>query len=430
MPEASPRSTQPGFLDFDTREVRLACVAVIGIAVLALVSMFLLSNFRPGILQQEYFGGDFPTFFRVGKILRNYPAEMIYDQDLNEKLHLEIRPSDGMLRLPFVNPPFIALLFYALGGLTYATAFACWLVLSAALYGAGLLLLTRPETSRPTSKPSGDMLITALLLACAFEPFIYETWLGGQLSSIGFLAVALAIFAERRERPFLSGIALALCLYKPTLLAGILPMLLLTRRIRTLLGSAMGCLLLTGFMLVTTGPASLERFIAVAFRHRALSMGDAGVFKVIKFVDLNMFSYVLAGRYSRVLLALIAPFLLYVAWRLGRFWWRTGPDPSRGAMPWALALVWGCLINIYVPIYDTVLVVIACMLAFPVALRHAHGEVPLEFRAVLALLFVTPWVSQILAATIHLQLYTLVLISLGVYLLRLSAKSGCAMVES
>jgi hypothetical protein len=85
---------------------------------------------------------------------------------------------------------------------------------------------------------SGEDWLTALLLALSFEPFVFETLQGGQLSSVAFAAIAVALLAERRDHPVAAGAVLGLCLYKPTLLIFIVPMLIVGRRWRTLAGLA------------------------------------------------------------------------------------------------------------------------------------------------------------------------------------------------
>src|SRR5437763_12599852 len=95
------------------------------------------------------------------------------------------------------------------------------------------------------SLPSADRSLI-LLLALAFEPFIMECWLGGQLSAFGFFCVALALRLDLAGRPFRSGLVLGLCFYKPTLLVLLLPMLVVGRRFRTLAGMAATGLALLG----------------------------------------------------------------------------------------------------------------------------------------------------------------------------------------
>src|SRR2546427_13263575 len=54
------------------------------------------------------FGGDFVEFHTAGRILNKYGSHRLYDFQLQDDLTHEFVPG---LSLPFVTPPFVALLF-------------------------------------------------------------------------------------------------------------------------------------------------------------------------------------------------------------------------------------------------------------------------------------------------------------------------------
>src|ERR1700692_3154528 len=108
------------------------------------------------------------------------------------------------------------------------------------LYLTGLLLLAG-RFFRGDRKRQSIICCFAML----YWPFINRTMLNGQLAAIGFLSIALAVCLEEADRRYLSGIALSVCVYKPTLLLLIVPMLFITRRRRTLIGFAAGTAILT-----------------------------------------------------------------------------------------------------------------------------------------------------------------------------------------
>src|SRR6185295_20283569 len=80
-----------------------------------------------------------------------------------------------------------------------------------------------------------------------------ECLAGGQTSALAFFCLALAINQERRGHYILSGLALSLCAYKPTLLLLVVPMLFFTRRHSTLLGFVAGCAVLAVVSLLVVG---------------------------------------------------------------------------------------------------------------------------------------------------------------------------------
>src|SRR5262249_53073985 len=165
-------------------------------------------------------------------ILNRSGPDQLYDAEYQDQLYHELLPNlPADECLPYVHPPFVALAFRPLAQLSYEWSFGMWLVISAGLYLLGLWVVWSSLRGVPPADWS-----TILLLALSFEPFVMETWLGGQLSAFGFCCLALAWAYERRGRPIASGLALGLCLYKPTLLVLVLPMMVVARRFRMLFG--------------------------------------------------------------------------------------------------------------------------------------------------------------------------------------------------
>src|SRR5205085_3363606 len=132
------------------------------------------------------------------------------------------------------------------------------------LYLAGLAIFSARFFPRDHLKQS-----LIFCFALSFYPFVMSTLFNGHLSAIGFLALALAFREEDSGRPFLSGLALSACLYKPTLLVLLLPMLLVTRRYKTLLGFTAGVLALATFTTALEGTRVWSGYIDLAlyFRH-------------------------------------------------------------------------------------------------------------------------------------------------------------------
>lgn len=405
---------RPRSLAFEWHEIRVACLFVIAIALAFALGLQVAARWMPELQQHEFFGGDFPTFYRAGLVLQSHPPAALYDDALNTQLHLALRPADGALRLPYVYPPFVAYLFIPFSHFSYPTALLLWLIVSGALAALAVRLLMRHDSFDTRTRTIGTFL------ALSFEPLIYETWLGGQLSVFALVSIALAVHCEDKDRRFLSGLALSLCIYKPTLLVLIAPMLLLTRRWQTLAGLATGAAAILGASLAAIGPEPFSNFLHAAQLHSQRALANPGFFKLVKFVDLNLFSTVAAGSYSLWLRLAFAPLVIYVLWRLASYWW-TCPPRNRIASwsSWALAIAWTLLLNIYVPVYDTAILIVACALAARVVADSDDGQVAESFAFFLTLLYLAPWVSQALADALHIQFLTLVLLAFGFYLLAL-----------
>jgi hypothetical protein len=358
-------------------------------------------------------GADFNGFYTAGAILNDEGPERLYDREFHYQRAHELLPNlDRDDWLPFVHPPFVAGVFRVFAQLPYAWACAAWLAVSAGLYLLGLAAVGQTLRHLDASDRT-----TSLLLALAFEPFIMECWQGGQLSAIGFCAVSVAWWCYRTSRPIAAGAALGVCLYKPTLLVLLLPMLVVGRQGRMLLGFALMAVALAGASVLTVGIDVCQSYAAILLGFTQQTTGQGGlVLRTWKYVDLNAFLRLLTGGPSKahwpLLLALALAPLAYLA----RLWWRMpSTDDDRQALTWAATITWTPVLNLYVGVYDSVLVVIGALLTIDISRRR-----PLP--ALLALVFVTPWITQPLARSAGVQIYTLALAALGVYQLDLAAR--------
>ena len=398
------------------KRIRFVCSAVLATTlVLLAISLGTAKNgvtiFGTGL------GADYAAFYVAGKILNECSAAQLYDLGLQNQIQHSLMPGlPAGAWLPFRGyPPLVAVCFQPLALLRYEWSYPAWLVISAGLYVAGFTLIWRTLHATPSRERS-----TALLLALSFEPFLMESWVGGQLPAVGFFFIALALFCEDRRHSILAGVALAFCLYKPTLVLLILPLLLIGRRLKTLLGfcAAAGALVTIGVLL--TGPRSYLQYVDMLTTHLRDTTQRASVFADWKFVDLVSFVRLLVGHTSMlgrivVLLLCCAVFLC-----LAVGWWRSkNHDGDRERLLWAATLTGTLVVNVYVGIYDATLVVLSALLTADVLLRRV--QFTSGFRLLLLLLYLVPWFSQFIAQATGVQLYTLVLAGFALYQLRLCA---------
>jgi hypothetical protein len=364
-------------------------------------------------------GADYAGFYSAATLLNTNLSSRLYDFALQDAIYHTVLPDDPN-HLPYLHPPFVAVALRPLARLPYAWSFGAWLLISGGLYLAGLVLTFRILHSRPrTDQP------LLLLLAFSFEPFIMECWIGGQLSAFGFFCLALTYFCLETDRPTAGGMALGFCLYKPTLLVLLLPMLALTRCWRALAGFTLVGGGLAGVSLAAVGWRACRDYawLLVGFA-RAASGSEGRGLPVSKFVDLNAFCRLFFGDPLPVWLL-----LLIVAVPLGCLaigWWQIGRvDGVCRRVIWASTLTWTLVANLYVGSYDSISIVLALLLTADIACRAGEGGEPFRgpiFPLFLLLLYIVPWISQHLAQFAGLQLYTLVLLAFAVYQLTLIRK--------
>jgi hypothetical protein len=403
----------------DRGRIRFVCAVVLLLSTVLVVISFATAEggvtaFGPPL------GADFAGFYNAGTILNlSAPSQRdrLYDFRFQDELYHGLLP--GLTRektLPFVHPPFVALFFSYLARLPYEVAVAIWLAVSGVMYLTGVMLV------RGVLRAQSELdWPTVVLLALSFEPFIMECWIGGQLSAVGFLCVILALRLEHAGRCFTSGMALGLLLYKPTLLVLILPMLVISQRWRSLLGLMVTGALFAALSYAGAGRHNCMEYAEVLFGFARMAAGEGGLattgtleIPLWKYVDLNSFFRLLVNARGVIHWMLftataVAPLsLLIVAW------WKTGArEWMYRRLVWAGTLTGTLIINLYVGIYDTVLIVPAVLLTADAVIYPATGELgklTSGFRALVLALYAVPWFTQPLARQSGLQTFTLVLL--------------------
>lgn len=394
--------------------IQFICLLVLTIYLVVLAVSF-ATNVRGRTIFGPYLGADFGAFYIAGRIFNTHPPERIYDAGLHHRLYHEQFPdAPPDSNLPYVNAPFFILPFTVLARLRYSWAYFIWLAISAIAYVTGIFLTWRTRTAIP-----GDAWLMALLLSVSFMPFLVECLAGGQTSAVGFFCLALAIVGERRGHHILSGLALSVCGYKPTLLALILPMLVMTRRQLTLLGFVVGSGLLTLMSMLIVGWQGCLAYINTLLYFTNASTSTVSGLRSWKYVDINSFFRLLAGDYPYLRWTLTGAVFVIVLPLIFRLWWKADRKrESTQSLVWALTLTWTLVLNLYLGIYDTTLIVLSALLLTDVLYGQRVGDQPLlsrTYKIILLLIWFVPWITQPLARLSGLQLYTLVLTLMGSY---------------
>jgi hypothetical protein len=401
----------PGLL-----EINLVCWGLfIGFeAVPFLISFW--ACFRAGGRLDYLLPCDFVYFYGIGRVATEYPLSRLYDYALVLKVTNEIYTFKDLVWGPNPYPPFVGLFFSLFARVPFLAAYILWMATSLSLYLAGIAATVKGVFPKQPLKTS-----LVFCFALGFYPFFICTLKNGQLSSFAFFSLGLAIFLERDSKPFVGGLALSILAYKPTLLLLLLPMLVLTRRFRLLGGFFTGA---AGLLLVTTLFGGMDIWPAYAhslafFRRFIESQGQSSL-QLWEYVDFNSLSYSIPGGRATATLAVLACVSVAAAATLAVTLWRSASSgrPAQD-LAWAATLTWALLLNLYVPVWDSILVGIALILTFR-ALRGLGWNVAAKWLIVLAvLMFAVTW-NLISKSNRHgSQLLTLLLFLFGVFQLRL-----------
>lgn len=393
---------------FTPDRLRFYGIAVIAVSLL-LTTLSLITSKDGETVFGTRLGGDFPAFYIAGEITNEREANWAYDTDLHLKIYRQMFPSEPPAeQLPYVNPPFLLPVFALLARLPYRMAFAVWLAISAGLYFAAVRITEADCRNLPDHLRS-----VVTLLALSFAPFIVYCWAWGQLAALGVFFIAIAVHLEK-NKTFLSGCMLSLCAYKPTLLLVILPMLVLTKRFRALMGIALGSVLLGLISVALIGWQGILKYLVLLQNFRRWKATANTIFQTWLYVDIQSFFHASLSNYPLLAvgkftcLAVGVAALLYV--------WLSQRDRS---FVWSITITGSLLLNLYTPIYDCSLLVIPALLM--TNRFYEKDRLPLQFKLLLGVLWLLPWASQALAHAIGVQLYTVAIAVFMAYLVRSSA---------
>jgi hypothetical protein len=342
-------------------------------------------------------------FYGLGYLLNHYSPAHLYDFPLQISVfqHIGATPPKGESWGPFAYPPQVAILFQPLANLPFMIAGRIWQAISVAAYMSGLWLLLGRFCPPEATKRSLWFCFGLL-----FWPFVSWILIAGQLSAIGFAAMALALRWEDDGHHFSSGLALSVCTYKPTLLILILPMLAVIGRWRTLTGFATGSLVVFacgiwygGLQVWRDYITASGRYVSGGIPHVIPARLDLKALMAAVPPDWQWLDwlFVVAGGAAVVWLAF--------GWR--RFRETAGQRPA--TLIWITTVTWTLLLNVYVPVYDSVLAV-GGLIASAEVLRRLF---PRMFLASCLTLLVCSYVSTWLSGITGWQLLTPVLAAIG-----------------
>ncbi len=192
-------------------------------------------------------GGDYPAFYGAGAIARAGDWDELYSVERQAAEQAGLIDDDGSY-LYFSYPPFVAGAYAGLAGYDYRWSFLIHTVLMG-LALAGAIRLLWPWLGRFGLPPTA-----IFMLALAFYPLLRAVP-GGQNTTLSLLLLALAARLDHEDRPLVAGLALAALLFKPQFGVVLVPLLLVARRWRVLLGWSIGAISLWAASLLLTGGA-------------------------------------------------------------------------------------------------------------------------------------------------------------------------------
>jgi len=264
---------------------------------------------------------EFMAFYTVGWVLNRSP-EALYNPDSFARAYHALFPIVPENVSPlYAHALFEAVLFRSFALVSFERALVAWQIFSLAMICAGFTLVWRLNRLLPCSE-----LPMALLLALSFQPVLVACIFRGPVSALTFLWMAVAIWCQQRGREICSGLALAMCLSKSTLLVLLLPMLVVGWRLRLLMGFVSGAGILAAVSLLVVGWRGCVDYARIVLRFSGRATGAGDPFVLSEYVDLNSFLQMVSGGRGHVVTGVLALVAAGVVPCLAKLW----PDVRRG----------------------------------------------------------------------------------------------------
>ncbi len=175
---------------------------------------------------------DFTVFYTAGQMLREGRAAQLYSPEAQQAVQQKFTNNADLRRgpLPYIHPPFEALIFLPLTVLSYSYAFAVWNVVNLGML-LGIALLLRRSLSSLSEIPAWEWVLAFL----AFFP-VFSNFLQGQDAILLLLLFILGFGAMSRDADFLAGCWFGLAVFKYHFALPLIVILVLWRRKKLALG--------------------------------------------------------------------------------------------------------------------------------------------------------------------------------------------------
>src|SRR5208282_1165173 len=198
--------------------------------------------------------GDFSALYTSGLMLRQGKGRLLYDRHEQWTAQQEFAPHVDIRQgpMPFIRPPFEALVFLPLTYFSYPVALAIWSLVKVVLLWLSVRMLPR---SQPFTRIYPSWLEAALCLG--LFPVFLDLFQGQD--AILLLLIAAAVLNRLQSgKDAVAGLLLALGLFKFLLVAPIAIMLWLAGRARISAGFLPGAAVLVALSCVISGVSVLS----------------------------------------------------------------------------------------------------------------------------------------------------------------------------
>jgi hypothetical protein len=303
--------------------------------------------------------GDFSSFYSSGLLLRQGKGRLLYDPREEWRVQQEFASTVEIRKgpLPFIRPPFQALVFVPLAYFSYPVALAIWSLIKIVLLWLSARIIPRPN---PFFRVYPCWLEVVLCLG--LFPVFLDLFMGQD--AILFLSImTAALRCLQSKKDALAGLILALGLFKFHLVVPIVIIVWLAGRARILAGFLPAAAALVGLSCIISGASVLWVYpsYVLALNHTV----NGGLITAESMPNLRGLLSAFVGRapYPGPIHWLVLPVAIVAIVFTIRFW---RPIINTGftglGLGYCLALLITIVTNYYSLTYDMTLLIIPLLL--------------------------------------------------------------------
>ncbi len=300
---------------------------------------------------------DFTVFYTAGRMLRQGQARALYDLRAQYGVQREFAANWDIRKgpLPYIHPPFEALLFLPLTSLTYASAFLSWELVNLALL-IGIALLLRKSQAFLNRIPVWEIVLAFF----AFFP-VFTNFLQGQDAILLLFLCTLGFVLLQRESEIAAGIIFGLGLFKYQFTIPLLLILALWKRSRVVaafVGTGAFLAIVSLAMVGWKGMAEYPSLVLQVAQEAGRGQVPYGLMPNLLGLELG---WKLADRFGlplRLIVLAVSAGLIAIAGRVGD----SRTSPRTFSLSFALAVVTCVLVSYQASSHDL------CLLLLPLAL--------------------------------------------------------------
>jgi len=327
---------------------------------------------------------SFRQLYTAGYMVRTGHAHELYDYGTQKAFQDQLVSREAVL-MPFIRPPFDALVFVPFSFLSYSSAYIAFLILSIALLAMSVrLLYPWTDNLRASSK------LLPFTIFASFVPVASALMLG-QDSILLLTLLSASMFALNRERHFAAGAVAGLGLFKFHLLIPLALLLLCWRRFRFFAGFSSVAATLALISIWVVSPAQI-RYYAGSLLHIGQG-GNGGSHELLQYpLPITMMASVHGLVNGLLSSPSIQRTVITILLVVGTFTWIAIAVPKSRPTQWMvpIALTTAVLVSYYLFIYDLAILLLPLTVALNWSTAPGRGKNSRLLSAACILVFLAP----------------------------------------